>query len=100
MNIPLMKIKGNFTRLVNIIMVDGWSVGGEDSKRPKSEKKKHPKMVVPTIQTAVKRLGVTNRNRRVMGIELVTMAKEKDASASPRSIAQKGTGRVSRRSNV
>jgi len=95
-----MKINGNLTRLVNIIIVDGWSAGGEESKRPKSEKKKQASVVTPTIRTTVNMLGVINSIIRKIGIEHEIKAKANDATVSPRSIAQSGTGKVSRRSNV
>ena len=44
--IPLINTKGNFTKVVSIIIFDGKSLGGEESTNPKDEKQNEARTIL------------------------------------------------------
>jgi hypothetical protein len=99
MKTPLMKIKGNLITAVNIMIEDGVSVGGTDSRMLKAAKQKEakimesPKISGPTM--------FTPRNKQTMIMTVETRSpKRKDANTSPKNIAHVETGAEANLSSV
>lgn len=97
---PLINTRGNLIMVDSIIMVDVWSVAGADSNNPKNEKHTQP-TVTPTSMSAMsKRVISTIRRAKMIGVAQEMSEKMVDDNASPKRMAQKGTGRVTSRSSV
>ena len=99
-NMPLMNIRGNLTRLVIIMIADGWSAGGDERSSPKREYEKQPRAITQTRHNRVDTVCGTKMTINTSGTELETSANRNEAIVSPSKMAQNGTGSVSSRSRV
>ena len=100
MNIPLMNINGNLTRLESIIMFDGLSVGGDESRLPRAEKQKADSTILTT-----KTRGLITLMPKVMipidsGMMEMTTPYRNPAKISPKIMTGTEAGVETRRSSV
>ena len=93
-NIPLIKIIGMRTRFESIIMLEGVSVAGEESKTPKQEKQKLDKTIavikIIKLLKPTARKGMLTRNNP----KVIAVPKRKPANMSPKRINPKDTGQL------
>jgi len=83
---PLINIIGKRTKLENIIILEGLSVGGLESKTPKLEKQKLEKRI---FNTKIARLFIVNpktKRPRRRGTKEIMIPKRKPARISPKRI--------------
>ena len=98
-NIPLIKIKGNFIREDSIIMLEGLSVGGADKTNPNAEKQKEAKTVPITrlrVMNPVPNKAIPNKKTKAV----IKSPNKNDANMSPKIIAHKDIGDETSLSNV
>jgi hypothetical protein len=90
-NIPLIKIKGNFIREDSIIILDGLSVGGADKTNPNAEKQKEANIVLNTrlkVINPIPNKAIPNKKTKAV----IKSPNKKDANISPKMIAHKDIG--------
>jgi hypothetical protein len=83
---PLINIIGKRTKLESIIILEGLSVGGLESRTPKLEKQKLEKRI---FNTRIARLLIVNpktRRAKRRGTKEIIMPKRKPARISPKKI--------------
>jgi len=100
MKIPLIKTRGKRTILESIIMLEGLSVAGAESKIPKQEKQKPERMIVPSkigiVFNPVDRKGMAKTER----IKVIVTPKRKPARMSPKRINSREIGQLTNLSRV
>jgi hypothetical protein len=87
MKMPLINIIGKRTKLENIIILEGLSVGGLESRTPKLEKQKLEKRI---FSIKIARLFIVNpktKRARKRGTKEIMIAKRKPAMTSPKRIS-------------
>jgi len=99
MKTPLMKIKGNLITVANIMIEDGVSVGGTDSRMPKAAKQKEAKIMESPRINGLTMFTPRNKQTMIMTVE-IRSPKRKDANTSPRNIAHVETGAEANLSRV
>ncbi len=90
-NTPLIKIKGNFIREDNIMILEGLSVGGADRTNPNAEKQKAAN-IVPSIRLKVMKPAPNNTTPNKITKDVIKSPNKKDANMSPRMIAHNDIG--------
>jgi hypothetical protein len=99
MKTPLIKINGNLITVANIIIEDGVSVGGTDSRMPKAAKQNEAKIVENPKTNGLTIFTPKNKQMMIMTVD-IRSPKRKDASTSPRNIAHVETGAEANLSRV